>query len=64
MRNSLFYIPADPWVEQLRHFARVVGDEEQPLITVRDAAQTLAAALAVGQSAKTGMPVAVADMFR
>jgi predicted dehydrogenase len=62
-RNNLFYVPADPWVEELLHFARVIRREEPPLLDARDGALTLAAALAVARSAGTGLPVTVAEMF-
>lgn len=63
-RSSLFYVPADPWIEELLHFARVIRGKEKPLVTAEDATQTLAAVLAVARSAETGMPVNVADMFQ
>lgn len=62
-RKQLFYVPADPWVEELLHFARVIRGEEKPLITADDGARTLAAVLAVARSAETGQPVSVDAMY-
>jgi predicted dehydrogenase len=47
----------DPLVEQMHHFLRVVRGEEAPLVSGRDGAATLAATLAVTESATTGRPV-------
>ncbi len=62
IRKQLFYVPADPWVEELLHFAAVVRGEVPPLVTVEDGTRTLAAALAVARSAATGRPVAIREM--
>ena len=48
---------ADPLSSQLRHFCRVVRGEEEPLVGGRDAALSLAAALAVLESAEILAPV-------
>lgn len=61
-RTDLFYVPADPWLEELRHFVRVVRREEAPLVTPDDAARTLAVVLAIKRSAETGRTVDIADM--
>ena len=50
--------PADPLVIQLDHFRRVVRLEETPLVTPRDAAQSLAVSLAVLESARRNVAVA------
>jgi predicted dehydrogenase len=63
-RKNLFYVPADPWVEELLHFARVIRGQERPLVSAQDGARTLATVLAVARSAATGLPVAVTDMYR
>ncbi|HTR57815.1 MAG TPA: Gfo/Idh/MocA family oxidoreductase [Casimicrobiaceae bacterium] len=44
----------DPLTRQLRHFARVIRGEESPRITGADATRTLAATLAVSESAASG----------
>lgn len=49
---------ADPYHEQLRHFRAVAEGREAPLCGGRDALRTLAVALAVLESARTGRPVA------
>ena len=63
IRTQLFYVPADPWIEELRHFARVVREGVAPMVTVEDGTQTLAAALAIARSAETRRPVAVCEMY-
>ncbi|HSS70048.1 MAG TPA: Gfo/Idh/MocA family oxidoreductase [Casimicrobiaceae bacterium] len=47
----------DPLTRQLRHFARVIRGEESPRITGADATRTLAATLAVSESAASGRAV-------
>ena len=44
----------DPLVEQLRHFLAVIARREKPLISVEDAAGTLAVVEAVSEAARTG----------
>lgn len=53
MRKRLPIVPADPWYEEVRHFARVIRGEEKPLVTAADATRTLAALLAIKRSAAT-----------
>lgn len=62
-RRTLPVNRADPYPLQLRHFARVIRGEEAPVIDVAEGTRTLAATLAITQSAKTGRPVRVADML-
>ena len=47
----------DPLVAQLAHFCAVLRREAPPLVTAADATRTLAATLAVAESARTGRPV-------
>jgi predicted dehydrogenase len=63
IRKELFYEPADPWVEEIRHFADVIDDKAPPLVTVEDGTRTLAATLAIARSAATGQPVAVGELY-
>lgn len=49
--------PCDPYVEQLKHFCRVVRGEEPPRTSGEDARQSLAVAMAVRESGATGRPV-------
>ena len=63
IRKQLFYVRADPWIEELLHFAAVVRGEAESLITAEDGTRTLAAVLAVARSAETGRPVAIKDMY-
>lgn len=51
------YTPADPYYEQMRNFAAVIRGTEQPVLSGRDGTKTLAATLAITQSAKMGAPV-------
>ena len=63
-RRTLPVRHADPYPRQLHHFARVIRGEEAPIIDVAEGTRTLAATLAIVESAKTGRPVQVADMMR
>jgi len=54
---------ADPYARQLHHFAGVIRHEEAPVIDVAEGTRTLAATLAITQSAKTGRPVRVAELM-
>jgi predicted dehydrogenase len=47
----------DPLVEQLRHFLAVIAGSEKPVISVEDAAGTLAVVEAVREAARTGARV-------
>jgi predicted dehydrogenase len=47
----------DPLVEQLRHFLAVIAGREKPLVSVEDAAGTLAVVEAVREAARTGARV-------
>lgn len=51
----------DSYTNQLRHFIEVVCGQAQPLVTVADAAQTLALIEAVHQAAATGRAVETAS---
>ncbi len=48
---------ADPYREQLRHFAAVIRGTEEPVISGFDATRTLEATKAVHLAAQTGQPV-------
>jgi predicted dehydrogenase len=49
---------SDMFVAEMQHFLRcVAGEDEQPRVTVRDGAQSLAMALAARESLKTGQVV-------
>ena len=50
----------DPYVEQLRHLCAMIGGREAPLVSGADGARTLAATLAVHESARTHAPVDLA----
>ena len=62
-RRTLPVRHADPYARQLHHFARVIRGEEAPLIDAAEGARTLAATLAIAESAKTGRAVRVADLL-
>ncbi|TMJ03384.1 MAG: Gfo/Idh/MocA family oxidoreductase [Alphaproteobacteria bacterium] len=63
-RRTLPVRHADPYPRQLRHFARVIRGEEKPVIDAAEGARTLAATLAIAESARTGRPVSVAALLR
>ena len=63
-RRTLPVRHADPYPRQLHHFARVIRGKEKPVIDVAAGARTLAATLAIAESAKTGRPVEVAALLR
>ncbi len=54
----------DPYIEQLRHFRRVIQEGEAPLVSAEDGARTLAATLAVAEAGRTGKPVELDKAFR
>jgi predicted dehydrogenase len=56
--------PEDPYVAQMRHFASVIRGEAEPVLCARDGTVTLAATLAITQSAETGALVRVDDVLR
>lgn len=56
-REQLALPEVDPLARQLEHFLAVIRREVTPLVTVRDAARTLAVTLAVAEAAHTGRRV-------
>jgi predicted dehydrogenase len=63
IRKELFYVPANPWVEELLHFAEVIRGRAKSMITADDGMRTLAAVLAVMQSAAEERPVRIAEIL-
>lgn len=63
-RRRIPIVPADPYIEQLHHFARVIRGEEQPVINVAEGTRTLATTLAISRSAATGAAVRIDEMLR
>jgi predicted dehydrogenase len=61
-RDRLSVEDADPLAAQLAHFCRVIRGEERPLIDGWDALRTLAATLAVLESARRNTPVRPGDL--
>jgi predicted dehydrogenase len=61
-RDQLAVEQADPLAAQLAHFCRVVRGEERPLIDGWDGLRTLAAILAVLESARRNSPVCPRDL--
>jgi len=57
--QQLEVAPSDPYVEQLRHFCRVVRAEEPPRTSGEDARRSLEVAMAVRESGATGRAIAV-----
>lgn len=55
LQRSMTSLPdVDPLARQLEHFCAVLRREAEPLVTVRDAARTLAVTLAVAEAARSG----------
>ena len=50
----------DPYIEQIRHLRAVIEGREAPVVSGVDGARTLAATLAIHESARTGAPVDLA----
>lgn len=63
IRKELFYVAANPWIEELLHFSAVIRGEAQSMITADDGTRTLAAVLAVMRSAEIGRPVDLNEMI-
>ena len=61
-RDQLAIEGADPLAAQLAHFCRVIRSEESPLINGWDGLRTLAATLAVLESARRNSPVCPCDL--
>ena len=61
-RGQLVVEHADPLAAQLAHFCRVIQGEESPLINGWDGLRTLAATLAVLESARRNSPVCPRDL--
>jgi predicted dehydrogenase len=61
-RDQLAVEQADPLAAQLAHFCRVIRSEESPLIDGWDGLRTLAATLAVLESARRNSPVCPRDL--
>ncbi|HUN49153.1 MAG TPA: Gfo/Idh/MocA family oxidoreductase [Stellaceae bacterium] len=59
-RRAIEVTRADPYVEQLRHFCRVIDGAEAPVVSGADGMATLRATLAVKEAAETGRPVDLA----
>lgn len=59
LRERVPLAPDDAYRRQLRHFGRVIRREEAPRVPARDATRTLAACLAILDSARTGREVAL-----
>ena len=58
-RELVHVVPADPYVEQMKHFLRVVRGEEDPLVTGWEGMKTLEVTLAVARSAATDQSIAL-----
>jgi predicted dehydrogenase len=62
-RRRIPYRPADCYAKQMRNFARVIRGEAKPVVSGWDGTRTLAATLAITESARTGAPVRIDDML-
>lgn len=54
---------ADPYVVQMRHFAEVIRGTAAPVVSALEGARTLAATLAIAESATCGAAVRVDDLI-
>ena len=63
IRRRLYHLAADALTQQFAHFAAVMRGEEKPLVSAADATRTLAATLAIRQSAEHGNAVHISDML-
>lgn len=63
IRRRLYHVADDAFRLQLDHFAAVMRGECKPLVTAADAARSLAATLAIRQSAAGGGIVRIADLL-
>ena len=62
-RSQITVRAGDPLRIQLEHFCRVVQGQEEPAITARDGAESLAVALAVQQSASRRVPASPSELL-
>jgi len=63
-RRRIPVTPADPYVEQMRNFAGVIRDDAIPVMSGVEGVRTLAATLAITESAATGQPVRIDDLLK
>ena len=56
-REGRVVMPEDAYRRQLRHFCRVIGEQEQPLVSAEDARRSLQVTVAILRSAATGQTV-------
>jgi len=63
-RRRIAVDPVEPLRPQLEHFCRVVEGQEDPVLDAEGGAASLAAALAVHESARKGLPVTPATILR
>lgn len=62
-KNTMDVDDADPLESQLNHFCQVIRGTAEPFITARDGTQSLAAILAVLDSARHNQPVALSAVI-
>jgi predicted dehydrogenase len=62
-RRRIPVAPADPYVEQMRNFAAVIRGEAEPVVSGLEGARTLAATLAIKESAARGAAVVVEELI-
>lgn len=56
--------PADAYVEQMANFAQVIAGKAAPVVSGEDGMRTLAATMAITESARTGKPVVIDELLR
>jgi predicted dehydrogenase len=62
-RRRIAVTPADPYVEQMRNFADVIRGKAEPIMSGVEGVRTLAATLAITESAATGKPAQIEEML-
>jgi predicted dehydrogenase len=63
-RQRIHVKPADPYIGQMANFAAVIRGEAEPIVSGVDGLRTMAATMAVGQSAETGRPILIDEMLQ
>lgn len=61
-REGRVVIPEDAYRRQLRHFCRVIDDQEEPLVSAEDARRSVQVTAAILRSAATGQTVNPAEI--
>lgn len=63
-RRRITVTPADPYVEQMRNFADVIRGKAEPIVSGAQGTRTLAATLAITESAAADRPVRIEELLK